>query len=376
MIDWQNSGSHLLLNPAYSLEQKSKFQSILKSKERWPAHIWLSTSGSTVQKWVGLSKNALLVSAQAVNHHLDSGPFDKWALALPFFHVGGVSIWARSFLSGAKVEDFYHFSPNGKWNAALFYQFLVHQSSTLTALVPTQLFDLVQLQLTAPQSLRAVVIGGGHLPAALLKEAKKQNWPILPSYGSTECCSQVATASLCQKSTSLNLLPHMQVSTIHGCLAFKSAALLSVYAHLQEEKWIFEDPKKDGWWVSKDRGEVTPEKELILQGRVDDFVKVGGESVDMAKLEAILQNLKTELKIFSTLTLLAFPDERLGHLIYLILEGKKEEKVALAIKEKFNSLVLPFECIRKTLWVDVIPKSSLAKILKSCLLKKVQNLSF
>ncbi|NIP97055.1 MAG: o-succinylbenzoate--CoA ligase, partial [Akkermansiaceae bacterium] len=48
------------------------------------------TSGSGGEhKWVSLRREALLVSAEAVNRHLEVEPADVWMLALPHHHVGG-----------------------------------------------------------------------------------------------------------------------------------------------------------------------------------------------------------------------------------------------------------------------------------------------
>ena len=144
-IDWESGESYLLANPAYSACAKSNYAKIIEKGTAWPGHIWLATSGSTVLKWVGLSKQAILASAHAVNMHLQSDGSDKWALALPDFHVGGLGILARSYLSKAAVDNF-KLDHQGKWEAQAFYDYLERKGSTLTSLVPSQLYDLVQLK--------------------------------------------------------------------------------------------------------------------------------------------------------------------------------------------------------------------------------------
>ena len=229
-LSWDSEESSLLSNPSYSQSEQERFNRILDAAHSFPSHIWLSTSGSSVQKWVGLSKKALLSSACAVNQHLFSNENDAWVNALPHFHVGGLSILARAHLSGARIYDFKKGYP-GKWNAEIFYHYLVKVEGTLTALVPAQLHDLVVLGKRSPDSLRALIIGGGALLPHLYTQAVELGWPVLPSYGLTECASQVATASYQElqampcgqvQMPPLQLLSHMQVRVEEGRLCFSA----------------------------------------------------------------------------------------------------------------------------------------------------------
>ena len=66
-----------------------------------PALVYFKTSGSSGEpKWIGLSRQALRVSADAVNRHLEVGASSIWALALPSEHVGGFGVILRSMQAG------------------------------------------------------------------------------------------------------------------------------------------------------------------------------------------------------------------------------------------------------------------------------------
>jgi o-succinylbenzoate---CoA ligase len=174
-IDWLSTDSHVLLNPRMPEEERRRLESLVVDL---PGHVWLATSGTTgALKLTALSKRALLASAAAVNRHLQSDDRDVWLCVLPTFHVGGLGIYARAFLSGARVVT-------SGW-----------EDVTLASLVPAQVTDLVRDRVEAPPSLRAVVVGGGALSEELYAAARALGWPLLPSYGMTECCSQVATAT-------------------------------------------------------------------------------------------------------------------------------------------------------------------------------------
>jgi o-succinylbenzoate---CoA ligase len=363
---WDSSESHLLMNPTYSKSEQERFSAILIAAHDWPAHIWLSTSGSSVQKWVGLSKQAVLASAQAVNQHLNSHREDRWVNALPFFHVGGLGIEARAYLSGAKVYDFKKAYP-GKWQVEQFYTYIQEVNGTLCALVPAQLHDLVVLGKQAPSSLRALIIGGGALLPSLYERAVALGWPVLPSYGLTECASQVATAPLeswrKHQIPPLQLLPHLQACEREDRLCFKGDSLLSTYAYIDQQEVRFLDPKIEGWLVSEDRG-IIQDGQLHVLGRADAMLKVGGENVDLARLENHLQTLRLQIAIEAEATLIAMPDSRLGHCLHLASNSLTQEKIAPLI-DQFQQTVLPFERIRKIHLLPRLPRSSLGKILKS-----------
>jgi O-succinylbenzoic acid--CoA ligase len=372
-ISWESAESYLFLNPSYSKNDQRRFYGILEAAYAWPAHVWLSTSGSSVQKWVGLSKQALLASAQAVNQHLNSSKADRWVNALPSFHVGGLGVWARAYLSGAKVYDFKrHYS--GKWRAEDFYGYIQQIEGTLSALVPTQLYDLVTLGKQAPASLRALIIGGGTLLPSLYERAVALGWPVLPSYGLTECASQVATATLeswqQNQVPPLQLLPHLQACEQEGHLCFAGSALLSTYAYFANQKISFVDPKVQGWLISEDRGMIQ-NGQLHVLGRADAILKIGGENVDLACLENHLQTLRLKMAMDAEVTLIAMPDTRLGHSIYLV--SSSSQKKIKPLVEQFQQSVLPFERIRKICFVPQLPRSPLGKILKSALIDRLSK---
>lgn len=373
-INWENSDSYLLLNPSYSKENQDKFQQILQVGSHFKGHIWLSTSGSSSLKWVGLSKQAILSSAEAVNRHLESDSQDVWILSLPLFHVGGLGIVARAFLSKAQLHDFKEAHP-GKWNPEIFYRYLVDRRGTLTSLVPTQLQDLVDLEKKAPPSLRAVVIGGGFTTQALYEQAIALGWPLLPSYGMTECSSQVATAPLNSWKKKiyppLPLLPHLKCSIQEGYLSFAGLSLLTTYALFENDQIIFHDPRMGGWLKTEDRG--TFEKNfLTILGRGDSLIKIGGENVDLAKLENHLQELKSKLQFLYDVTLIAPEDKRLGRALHLASDSPSEQTL-LPLIEAYQKSVLPFEKIRKVHLFSELPRSSLGKILRSVLEDRVRG---
>ena len=330
-LDWLSDASHVLLNPRMPEEERRRLESFVVDL---PGHVWLSTSGTSgALKLTALSKRAILASAAAVNRHLQSDSSDVWLCVLPTFHVGGLGIYARVFLSGARVVT-------EGWDGV-----------TLASLVPAQVIDLVRAGTRAPASLRAVVIGGGALSEELYAQALELGWPLLPSYGMTECCSQVATAQLATRNPQLLLLDHVQARTEpDGRLAIRSEALLTGYA--TEAGFI--DPKIDGWFLTEDVATIEG-RTLRVEGRRGDFIKIGGESVDLSRLDRILATLGADAAV------LPIPDDRLGHVIGLAVAAGDADAIAAA----FNERVFPFERVRCIVRVPEIPRTPLGKIIRA-----------
>jgi O-succinylbenzoic acid--CoA ligase len=313
-----------------------------------PGHLWLATSGTTgALKLTALAKKAMLASAAAVNRHLDSDAKDVWLNVLPTFHVGGLGIHARAFLSGARVVT-------TEWDPR---QFATQQEMTLSSLVPAQVRDLVHQSLKPERQLRAIVVGGGALEPSLYEEARNLGWPLLPSYGMTETCSQVATATLA--SPELFLLDHVEARTEEdGRLSFRGESLLTGYGTATG----FIDPRREGWFLTEDLGTVNTGR-LKVEGRRGDFVKIGGESVDLARLDAILATIAG-----LDAAVLAVPDARLGHVIHLAITRDGDA----GIREQFDVRVHPFERARALHVVPEIPRSPLGKLLRKQLLEGLE----
>lgn len=356
MIDWTSKESHVFANERASfLHHPSDWIGF----EDYPAHMWLATSGTSAHdasliKWVALSKQAFLESASAVNHHLESDASDRWLNPLPLFHVGGLAIYARAFLSGAKVERL----DLPKWSCVQFVEKVDESQATLASLVPAQVFDLVTLKLAAPSSLRAVLVGGGALQGHLYEAASDLGWKLLPTYGMTECASSVATAHL--GATDLHILPHIQCSVSQeGLLQIQSKSLLTGYLEIAGDKFTWRDPKSGGVFTTEDRC-VLDGNILRFSGRIHDWIKIGGENVSLYHLEQQFEKCKPQ---GCDVVLLAAQDERLGAVI-VVAALQKDAELMESIIEGFNQSVMPYEKIRKVHFVEKIPRNALGKVMK------------
>jgi O-succinylbenzoic acid--CoA ligase len=245
-----------------------------------------------------------------------------------------------------------------QWEPHSFLQQLIETKATLTSLVPAQLFDLLKHDQEPPPSLRALFIGGGSLASPLYQQALTKGWPLLPTYGMTECASQVATAKL--GDSTLYLLPHIQAKlNAEGQLMLHSPSLLTGQLIITHETFEWHDPKVEGWYTSEDRVELS-QGTLHFKGRLHDWIKIGGENVSLTSLEELFDTLKQGLEA----VLLALPDPRLGHRIGVATLEMHRHEVAGCVAQ-FNAQVMPYEQIRTIHTVPYIPRSQLGKVLKA-----------
>jgi O-succinylbenzoic acid--CoA ligase len=329
----------------WAQDRSSEVTWLQKNLPDLPRHVWLATSGTLAtpgaSQWIAISKEALLVNAASVNQHLSAQSHEKWGLALPLAHVGGLGILARAQLLGQKVVGLVQagWEPqsiaDGAWDGELL------------SLVPTQVHDLVRLRLSPPPSLRAVVVGGDRLTDELYQQGRELGWPLLPSYGLTECGSQIATAT--EGQADLRLLSHVNATTDReDRLWLESAALYTGKIEVLSTKLTWH-PRPEGAWATQDRAEIHGGRLTIL-GRLDHVVKVRGEKVDLSALEAELQE-----RCNTTLIIISLTDERDGAALWVV----SENPLSL---EALNQRLLPHQKIRGVHQVESFPRTSLGKI--------------
>jgi o-succinylbenzoate---CoA ligase len=388
-MDWESRDTTVAANPVWVGRDRPAFEAALAALPSLRGHVWVATSGSSSAvpghvRWVALSKEAFLASARAVNAHLEATPRDVWAHALPVFHVGGLGILARAWASGASVEP----AVAGRWEAWRFSARLHETHATLTALVPSQVHDLVNAGLRPPRSLRAVVVGGARLDPELCADARRLGWPCLPSYGMTETCSQVATASLASAlsvdcGSTLPVLAHAEIrADEEHRLRIRAASLLTAYAEMTDAGMRSWDPRQDGWLITDDLGRVEAGSVEVL-GRVTDSVKVLGETVSLSRVEDVARQWARSdpgTTADVDLAVVALPHPRLGHELVVVLApiggGPGAGRLGLAsllpsLLSFTRERLLPYEQPARLVAVEQIPRTALGKIQRQLLAQQV-----
>lgn len=298
--------------------------------------VLLPTSGTTGEpKIVCLSKAALIASAQAVNAlvGLDSG--SRWALTLPYAHVGGLSILVRCALAGATVvaNNYPLSSPAG-------VRQMNDDAITHISLVPTQLRRVLESGVECPRSLRAALIGGASCPPGLRARARQAGWPVSFTYGFTEAASQVCTQELGRPLGALERdvgrpIPGTEVALDgSGRISVRSPTLMNRYLGSPQRA-------PDEWFVTQDFGHWDEEDRLVIRGRADNMIISGGENVAAERVEDSLQALPSvkESVVFGV------DDPEWGQRIAALLVGEilTIETIRADLREHLEPYALPKE---------------------------------
>lgn len=326
-------------------------------------HVLFETSGSTGgPKQVAISKSALLVSAAAVNRHLEVTGQSCWGLALPLHHVGGFGVAARAFEAGCGLKIF-----GQRWEVAAFQRWLGMSGVTHTSLVPTQVHDLVVANLRAPAALTVIVVGGGRLDPATGQAARDLGWPVLASYGMTEAASQIATQGLdlleapyCPAPIQLLPIWNAEISP-DGLLAISGSALFSGY--VSDGNFI---PRESEWHLTSDIALI--EKQMLTPlGRSDSLIKILGELVDPEAIERELLALSAGQLRPDTFAVIALPDARAGSLLVPVFEYSVSQDVIENTLSIYARLAPGFRRLELATRIAELPRSELGKLRRAVL---------
>jgi O-succinylbenzoic acid--CoA ligase len=256
------------------------------------AAVIVMTSGTTSRpKGVVLSAGALAASADAWMAALP--PASGWVLALGLGHVAGLGVLWRALAAGVPVRV------AAPGHAATLLVVLRGDDApqvpppSHVSLVPAQLARLLDLVADAapPATLRAVPLGGGAIPEALVRRAVAAGWPVAPTYGLSEMGSGATVLPVGEAAeapgTAGRPLPAVTLSIVDpdedgvGEIVVAGRALFSGYAG--------EPAREPGApFRTGDLGRLDDAGRLVVVDRRTDRIVRGGENVAPAEVEAVL----------------------------------------------------------------------------------------
>lgn len=308
----------------------------------------ICTSGSEGQPRIVLLGTAQLDAAAAgVNAALDLQAGDLWLNCLPLYHIGGQSILWRCARAEAGVLLHDNFSAE-----RIAGDLASHPVSHLS-LVPAMLARLLDLGITPPPTLRAVLIGGAALSRPLYERASAAGWPLYVSYGMSETAAMVAVfkpgdCTWHEGQVGHALPGHALRIAADGRIAIRGPQVMAGYLDGN-------GVDAEGWLTTGDLGEIDANGCLTVLGRADDMLISGGRNIHPQEIESCLAACPGVQDIAVT----GLPDPVWGDLVVALVVGPVDNEALLAhARQHLPSAALP----RRIRRLERLPRNAAGKL--------------
>ncbi|AST92969.1 MULTISPECIES: o-succinylbenzoate--CoA ligase [Sutcliffiella] len=286
---------------------------------------------------------------------------DCWLIAVPLFHISGLSILMRGVIYGMEVVLHTKFDPK-KVNKAI-----RSEKVTIISVVTTMLSKLVDElgEESYPTSFRCMLAGGGPVPLSMLERCHEKNIPVVQTYGMTETCSQIVTLSATDAiskvgSSGKALFPCQLKIVVDGVeqgpnspgeIVVKGPNVTTGYLH----RASFED----GWLYTGDIGYLDDEGFLYVLDRRSDLIISGGENIYPAEIESVLQSHPDVIDSGVT----GVEDEKWGEVpnAFVVLKsGAKttKEDIMNFLYDRLAKYKIP----KRIMFVDTLPRNATNKL--------------
>lgn len=288
---------------------------------------------------------------------------DKWLAVLPFFHVGGLSIFLKSVIYGMPVYLM------EKFNVSKVNQAIVENQVTMISVVTVMLQRLME-QLgdnRYPDTFRGMLLGGGPASKQLLEQAKQKNIPVFQSYGMTETSSQIVTLSAHDAlrkigSSGKPLLPaqikiHRETSDGIGEIYVKGPMVTNGYYNNDKAN---EELFEHGWLKTGDLGRIDKEGFLYVVDRRNDLIISGGENIYPTEIEHVLERISHIREV----AVVGKKDDTWGEVpvAYVVCDTETltENNIIDYAKRHLASYKVP----KQIIFLDELPRNASNKILR------------
>jgi len=338
------------LNDAAELTQTEADLPLLGEHDLDDLQCRILTSGTTGEpRPVGLTYGNFLFSAVGSAFNIGVEPTDRWLCCLPLSHVAGLSIIVRSVIYGTTAVLLEGFDTDEVAET------LVSGDITLLSLVPTMLVRLLEAgaDLSRP---RAILIGGGPVPADALAEAVGRGATVVQTYGLTEACSQVTT-----------LAPADAGRRIGSA----GRPLLTTHIRIADGEILVQGPTvapgcadQDGWLHTGDSGRIDADGFLWVEGRRDEVIISGGENVAPAEVEEVLAAHPDVIEA----AVVGRPDREWQNAVVAVVVPRDGADAGVEeLRSWCAARLAPFKVPKRIELADELPRTAAGKVQRSAL---------
>jgi acyl-CoA synthetase (AMP-forming)/AMP-acid ligase II len=348
--------------------------------------IQLFTSGTT-----GKPKAAVLRHENLMSYVLGTVEFasaaeeDAILVAVPPYHIAGISAVLSSTYACRRMVQL----PN--FDAATWVQLCREEKVTNAFVVPTMLSRIVdylreERDPRGVPTLRAIAYGGGKMPLAVIEQAMRlfPGVDFTNAYGLTETSSTIcllgpqdhrsafesADPLVRRRLASVGMpVPtiELQVRGEHGePLGAGEAGEIYVRGGQVAGEYLEQGSllDRDGWFPTRDRGQVDEAGYVFLEGRADDVIVRGGENISPGEIEDVLM----EHPAVSEAAVVAVPDQQWGEAVGAVIVLRENARATDAelqewVRQRLRSSRVP----TMFRYVDQLPFNEMGKVLRRVL---------
>ncbi|WP_284009089.1 class I adenylate-forming enzyme family protein [Haloarcula pelagica] len=316
----------------------------------------LFTSGTTSDpKGVRLTVGNLVASATASAFRLGVSPEDRWLVALPTYHMGGLAPFVRAALYGTTVVVQRSFETGETATV------LDEHDVTGVSLVPTMLSRLLDDGWEPPESVRTVLLGGGPADERLVERCRDRGVPVHPTYGMTETASQIATA---RPQTAFS-----HPGTVGQPLLFTDVTVVDggePSAPGERGELVVDGPTVTPGYLDEartgaafgefgfhtgDLGYRDEDGRLWVVGRADDRIVTGGETVVAGDVAAAIRTIDG----VEDAAVVGVPDAEWGERVAAVVAG---EVTAAAVRSHCEAALAAYEVPKTIRVVDALTRTA------------------
>ncbi|MBJ8342116.1 long-chain-fatty-acid--CoA ligase [Antrihabitans sp. YC3-6] len=341
------------------------------------------SSGTTGRpKGVTLSQRALIAHTLAASTVITFADGDSNLVAMPLFHVGGVSYALLGIHAGVQTVLLREPDPHSLLGA-------LAGGATHAFFVPpviTALLGAGGTATAAMASMKILAYGAAPMPLPILQRALAA-WPtieFIQVYGQTEVSGLAAALSADDHRnsdhpewlTSAGIpIPGVELRVVdpestvdvplgaQGEIWFRTAQTMTGY--LNRADATAETLTAEGWLRTGDIGRIDETRHLYVEDRIKDMIITGGENVYGPEVERVLLEHPAVLDA----AVIGVPDEKWGESVKAILvlenaaDRTRDELVAHILAHAHGRLA-SYKVPKSVEHIDVIPRNASGKILK------------
>ncbi len=348
-----------------------------------PIAVLLYTSGTTAEpKAAVLRHRHLLAYVLNTVEFGSAAPADAALVAVPPYHVAGLANLLTNLYAGRRVVYLAAF------DAAGWLETVRHEQITHALLVPTMLAQVVAEagdgDAKTP-TLRSLAYGGARMPRPVLERALQivPETGFVNAYGLTETASSVSVLTPEDHRAALESddpavrerlgsvgrpLPgiEFQIRTVDGAPAGpgESGLVFVRGEQISGEYGGRSSLDAGGWFATRDRGRLDAGGYLFIEGRADDTIIRGGETIAPAEIEDVLLTHPgiTEAAV------LGVPDAEWGQRLVAVVVGSGgEAELKQWVRERLRSSKTPDTIVFRA----GLPKTDTGKLLRRTLLAEL-----